>query len=185
MQVRDQRDGQGGVRAVSHVIGVVLLLAVTVLLVAAAAVYVTGFGDHVREPAPTFSSSTSFDDGWEPHGQYLNVTHESGDTLETANLRLDVNDAAWYDPATDSTGSVALKSGVIEAQVGAEWTASETLSIERRNFTDGTMSLEDAGTHVDLGDATVRIVYEPPDSDRSEPVYTCHVAFPDCESAPS
>lgn len=184
MQHRDGRDGGEAPRGVSHVIAVVLLLAITTLLVGVAGVYVTGFGDHVREPAPTFSSTTSFDDRWDPQGQYLNVTHESGDTLETANLRLDVNGAEWYNTNTGGRGSATLEPNVIDGHVGDEWTATESLSLDRRNFTDGGTTL-DGNRYVDLGDATVRIVYEPPDAERSEPVYTCHVAFPDCESAPS
>lgn len=183
MQRRDERDGRGGARGISNVIGIVLLVALTILLVAVAGVYVTGFSGQIHEPAPPFASTTTVDDRWDPQGQYLNITHEGGTTLETDSLRLDVNGAAMVDgppggPRLDAT----LDGNVISDQVGATFTASETVVVDRDAFTASGATPGD--DRIDLQDATVRIIYEHDGGDRTSTIYECQVASPDCEQTP-
>lgn len=185
MQQRDGWDGSTGTRGVSHVVGVVVLLAVTILLIAVVATYVTGFGDTLREPAPSFASTTSVDDRWDPNGQYLNVTHESGATIDTDDVRLDVIGAERVDgPPGGSRADADLKDDVIASQVGPELKATETIVVDRRAFTDGAGDLT-GSKRVDLRDATVRIVYDHGPGDRTDVLYECAVATPDCEDTPA
>jgi flagellin-like protein len=71
-------------RAVSPVIGVILMVAITVILAAVIGTFVLGLGDQVSESAP--QASLSFD--YDTNNNDVNVTHEGGATLEGANLAL-------------------------------------------------------------------------------------------------
>lgn len=166
-----------GDRAVSHVIGVALLIAIVTILAGTMAVYMGSFGGAAGEPVPNAVLRTALDDRASANGQYLNVTHESGETLETENLRLDVEGAT-----ADPSGAVALESGQIAAQLGPEWTATETLGIDQRVFTDGSSNpLDSEPEALVLHNATVRIIYERSETETTI-LYECEVAWPDCSN---
>lgn len=68
-------------RAVSPVIGVILMVAITVILAAVIAAFVLGFGaDQDSAPQATWSVENTTDS--------ITFTHEGGDAVETDNLRL-------------------------------------------------------------------------------------------------
>ncbi len=81
-------------RAVSPVIGVILMVAITVILAAVIGTFVLGLGDQVQSTTP--QASFGFDQGTEspgsgiPEVKELTVTHETGDTLSESNVRLSV-----------------------------------------------------------------------------------------------
>ena len=64
-------------RAVSPVIGVILMVAITVILAAVIGTFVLGLGQNVQS---TPQASFSFD--FNESAQNVNVTHTGGDTLE-------------------------------------------------------------------------------------------------------
>lgn len=163
-------------RAVSHVVGIALLVAIVTILAATMAVYVGTFGDAAAgESVPNAVLRTAMDDRASPNGQYVNITHKGGETVETANLRLDI-DGATASPS----GSVELESGQIAAQIGPEWTATETLEIDQRVFTDGSGNqLETEPESVVLEDATIRIIFERSETETTI-LYECEVGSPDC-----
>jgi flagellin-like protein len=70
-------------RAVSPVIGVILMVAITVILAAVIGTFVLGLGDQVSDNAPQASFSFEFNDTG------VNVTHEGGETLERSTLDID------------------------------------------------------------------------------------------------
>jgi flagellin-like protein len=70
-------------RAVSPVIGVILMVAITVILAAVIGTFVLGLGDQVSESAPQASFSFDFNDS-----DGVNITHEGGETLESGNLNV-------------------------------------------------------------------------------------------------
>jgi len=84
--------------AVSPVIGVILMVAITVILAAVIASFVLGLGDQTQGPAPSasfsFESSTpstspsSGDDLFDGNGNAvsLTVSHDGGDDLEKSNV---------------------------------------------------------------------------------------------------
>ncbi|PSP32466.1 type IV pilin [Halobacteriales archaeon QH_10_67_22] len=73
--------------AVSPVIGVILMVAITVILAAVIATFVLGLGDQVSNTAP--QASFSFDwNGPADGDDTLNVTHDGGDTVTAQNLYL-------------------------------------------------------------------------------------------------
>jgi FlaG/FlaF family flagellin (archaellin) len=158
-------------RAVSQVVAIALLIGMVTVLSATIAVYAVSFGGAAQEPAPSVVLATAFDDRTTADGQYLNVTHDGGGTLDVSTLRLDV------DGARTAAGSTAtVEAGVIESQVGKEWKATETLSINRTAF--GLTG----GQHLVLENATVRFVYEREASASSSIIYECQVATPDCQN---
>jgi flagellin-like protein len=82
-------------RAVSPVIGVILMVAITVILAAVIGTFVLGLGDQVDENAPQasfsfeFSSTGDFDGGSD---DYVNLTHEGGDTLDNSTIGVEGSD---------------------------------------------------------------------------------------------
>ncbi|WP_424009414.1 type IV pilin [Haloferax denitrificans] len=63
-------------RAVSPVIGVILMVAITVILAAVIGTFVLGLGDQVGDTAPQASFSFDYDGE-----QEITITHESGDAI--------------------------------------------------------------------------------------------------------
>jgi len=79
--------------AVSPVIGVILMVAITVILAAVIATFVLGLGDQVSNSSP--QASFSFDyDGTDT----LTVTHDGGQGIDASNLYIrgtDDEDGPW------------------------------------------------------------------------------------------
>jgi len=174
-------------RAVSPVIGVILMVAITVILAAVIGTFVLGLGDQVQSTTP--QASFGFDagttdiqvDGGSNHEEVktVTVTHESGDTIDAANIGLSVNGETAYaadgnDTADTFTGDVSA--GVSVTIVGATDVEVDTGSSgDVYNYIDAEDRLdieESGGTNVaegvglESGD-TVRVVYNSPDSDSS------------------
>ena len=81
-------------RAVSPVIGVILMVAITVILAAVIGTFVLGLGDSIGENAP----SASYD--WDQSGSggdtsELLLTHVSGQTLDANRLSATAGDASF------------------------------------------------------------------------------------------
>jgi len=104
-------------RAVSPVIGVILMVAITVILAAVIGTFVLGLGDQVQQSQPT--ASFGFDQGTTDVTAYdstatgdnetltvtsVTITHESGDTIEANNLKVTVGGDAAYTAQGDADG---------------------------------------------------------------------------------
>ena len=82
--------------AVSPVIGVILMVAITAILAAVIATFVLGLGDQVSNTAPQASFSFDYDAGTDRNGTsppspstndgHLTVVHDGGDTIEAGEL---------------------------------------------------------------------------------------------------
>jgi flagellin-like protein len=122
-------------RAVSPVIGVILMVAITVILAAVIGTFVLGLGDQVSDNAPQASFSFDFNI---PNGgtssDYVNITHEGGETLD------------------NSTISVEADSSLTFVATESQWDDS-----------GGTISAGDTGVFhsIDNGD-TVRVIWTNP-----------------------
>ena len=77
MEIRKLLSDEQGV---SPVIGVILMVAITVILAAVIATFVLGLGDQISTTAPQASFSFDYD------SDELTVTHDGGDTVDPANL---------------------------------------------------------------------------------------------------
>ncbi len=131
-------------RAVSPVIGVILMVAITVILAAVIGTFVLGLGDQVQNTTP--QASFGFDTGSaNESGAYnVSVTHETGDSIDATELNVSVNGSTstWDDTGDVSAGDT-FEIGTSEASADSDltaWAAS--------------------------GD-TVRVIYKSPDSDSS------------------
>ncbi|MDR5673104.1 type IV pilin N-terminal domain-containing protein [Halalkaliarchaeum sp. AArc-GB] len=78
-----------GKKAVSPVIGVILMVAITVILAAVIGTFVLGLGDQVGETAP----SSQFDTTESIEDDEITVTfnHQGGDAVEGEELQVNVN----------------------------------------------------------------------------------------------
>jgi len=131
--------------AVSPVIGVILMVAITVILAAVIGTFVLGLGDQVQDTTPRAQIGFDFTDDSE-----MTVTHESGDTLETANLEVKVGSNTVWDSngiATDYDGTNANNGWSTD-----EISAGSSLTIDDADDTD-------------LSDNTVRVIWSSPNSD--------------------
>jgi len=166
-------------RAVSPVIGVILMVAITVILAAVIGTFVLGLGDQVQSTTPQASfgfeqEDVTYGDGVE--AETMTITHETGDTISESNLQVTVagNPAFDVDSSNatsllwDSNGEVSAGSSV---RVVGYYTGD---SFTSPNMWDGsTPDWNEGGTFngtdyepIATGD-TVRVVYNSPDSDSS------------------
>jgi flagellin-like protein len=73
--------------AVSPVIGVILMVAITVILAAVIGTFVLGLGDQVQDTAP--QASFNFDFGsTASNGDYVVITHDGGDSIDATSASL-------------------------------------------------------------------------------------------------
>jgi flagellin-like protein len=95
--------------AVSPVIGVILMVAITVILAAVIASFVLGLGDSADEVAPNAGFNFDYDGSSGGSGADLTVIHDSGDAITVSDLTItgeeDGNDISNPWPATDASGT--------------------------------------------------------------------------------
>jgi flagellin-like protein len=111
-------------RAVSPVIGVILMVAITVILAAVIGTFVLGLGDQVSESAPQASFSFDFNVS---DNSSVTVTHEGGETLEANNINVSGDDGGltYTTPfsGTIAAGDSALYKGVQSGEtIRVVWT---------------------------------------------------------------
>jgi flagellin-like protein len=95
--------------AVSPVIGVILMVAITVILAAVIGTFVLGLGGSVQETAPQAQFTFDYDSG----AGELNITHDGGDSIDPARITVpNVNESGntW-----DGFGASTVTSGQIQA----------------------------------------------------------------------
>jgi flagellin-like protein len=129
-------------RAVSPVIGVILMVAITVILAAVIGTFVLGLGQNVQS---TPQASFTFDFNTSASTPNVNVTHNGGDRLEVG----------------DNTDSVRL----VTSDNGVTWIGSSGGSIAAGSTYD---DFEYAGTGASSSDGqTVRVVWNGPNNESS------------------
>lgn len=104
--------------AISPVIGVILMVAVTVVLAAVIGAFVFGIGDSLGSPAP--NTQVAFD--YNASSSTVQVTHDGGDTITGDNTGAlsvggDVSDANWQ--VGDEAGNAATGSTQISSEVSS------------------------------------------------------------------
>jgi len=130
--------------AVSPVIGVILMVAITVILAAVIASFVLGLGDQ-NNPAPTVSIDFDAD----LDNDVVTVTHEDGDEVESDNVFI--------------RGEQIDTSSTFNNPPPQSWTKAN----------GGTAITVQAGNSVDVDltgtveEYVIRIVWEDPDSDQT------------------
>jgi len=120
--------------AVSPVIGVILMVAITVILAAVIGTFVLGLGGQVQSSAPNtnfeFSYSAANGDGFSDGStasadtDSFTVTHNGGQDVEASNLDIQVGDETQSDPsATGELVSSASSSSTLST--GSSFTVAE------------------------------------------------------------
>lgn len=141
----------GDERAVSPVIGVILMVAITVILAAVLGTLALGLGEQKPSEAPQASFDYELSNG----DQNLTITHEGGDAINSG--RIEVHASVAIDDATGDGQPTDTKT--ITWDELAETTGS-SYDITAGNSTE--IGTADANT--DFRDETVRIVWHAPDS---------------------
>lgn len=161
--------GRGADRGVSPVIGVVLIVAITVLLATTAGYLVFGFADDTSEKAPQIAITTTYDQRTSGDGQSLEIEFESGDTVAERDAKFVLQDAVTVHRPSGSESSAVIDGNQIQGQVGSEVAAGEEMVVDASSTTVDTTNDE----YLDLSDATVRLVLDPasPDVQQSETIW--------------
>jgi len=100
-----QQEEQNTSRGVSPVIGVILMVAITVILAAVIATFVLGLGEQVSDTSPTASWSSS--DAGDTVNASENETivefrHTGGSSIDADNLRISVDSSTDFDFDADA-----------------------------------------------------------------------------------
>ncbi|MFC7021340.1 MULTISPECIES: type IV pilin N-terminal domain-containing protein [Haloarcula] len=93
--------------AVSPVIGVILMVAITVILAAVIASFVLGLGDQAQQTTPQASFSFDYTSGGP-----LDVTHDGGDSIEAQELYIRGSNLNSQTGSWDSIGSYSPTSEI-------------------------------------------------------------------------
>jgi len=108
-------------RGVSPVIGVILMVAITVILAAVIGAFVLGLGDQASSTAPQASINIdSVNDG----DNEIVLRHGGGDTIEWDETRLIIeqvgedNDVRWNQPSDDSFSSADRVTALTQNETG-------------------------------------------------------------------
>ncbi|MFB6182911.1 MAG: type IV pilin [Haloarculaceae archaeon] len=150
--------------AVSPVIGVILMVAITVILAAVIATFVLGLGQQVSQSAPRASFTFDYqnnDPANAPHSDALNITHDGGDSIKAP--RLTISSDVAFTGARDGHGvgiTTATKSATFD-QIYHFGTDSKISAGDTADIESGASG---AGTNAAQFDAaTVRIVWKSQD----------------------
>jgi len=133
-------------RAVSPVIGVILMVAITVILAAVIGTFVLGLGDQLQATTP--QASFGFDT--EEDKTKVAITHESGDSIEAANLK--VSAQTNFGPEGGTLNQNSSMTWVEAGGSSGDVSAGDGTTIEAES---------------DFAGDTIRVIFNNPDSDSS------------------
>ena len=129
-------------RAVSPVIGVILMVAITVILAAVIGAFVLGIGGD-QEQTPQASISLDLDSDTDGSGEIaIEITHNGGQTIELDDVGLSINGS--FSDGIDDFGSVS------DVDEGDTLSSGESIEITQDEIDDNLNE-----------DATVRFVHRP------------------------
>jgi flagellin-like protein len=95
--------------AVSPVIGVILMVAITVILAAVIGTFVLGLGDQVQNNAPQATFSFDYTEG--TNSYEVEATHDGGDTFNSENTQSLVLNTDGDSPAFATTTDGGVSAG--------------------------------------------------------------------------
>jgi len=114
--------------AVSPVIGVILMVAITVILAAVIASFVLGLGDQAQQATPQASFSWDYEGGGT---DTVTITHDGGDSIEARELYIR-GDFDGTSPSDETWGDFGSPSGASEVTAGNSIDVSAGPSYELR-----------------------------------------------------
>jgi flagellin-like protein len=141
-------------RAVSPVIGVILMVAITVILAAVIGTFVLGLGDQVSESAPQAQFTFEFDGT-----DQVNATHDGGDAIPADELSVasGVSLNVWDGSGSPSYAGASTK---VDLAGNGGFTSSDTLKA-------GTTIYIQDNSGSGLSDETIRIIWSSANSDKT------------------
>ena len=157
--------------AVSPVIGVILMVAITVILAAVIGTFVLGLGDQVQSTSPQASFNFDYNNVSATPGDTLVVTHDGGDSIPSGQLNASVSDAHATDDSDSSTykdvvfGSANPSDG--DLYDTGDVAAGSSSTLDRNDFATTGGDAVASGDHLDLSAATVRVVWTSESGDNS------------------
>lgn len=129
-------------RGVSPVIGVILMVAITVILAAVIGSFVLNLGDQIGGSTPQAQLGVSVS----ATDNEVTLEHNGGDEIQADTTRVVVKvDGATYDIPAGASGTIILRTGgeaVIGnygSEVGVDWNSDGTAE----STTSGTLSIDD------------------------------------------
>lgn len=115
-------------RAVSPVIGVILMVAITVILAAVIGTFVLGLGDSLGDSQPTAQLNVDYDTS----ANNITIEHAGGDRIESGSLQVIVS-AEDGSASSEGTISSAVSVGdTIEGSVGNSSATATTPNVRVR-----------------------------------------------------
>ncbi|WP_058367346.1 type IV pilin [Haloparvum sedimenti] len=115
-------------RAVSPVIGVILMVAITVILAAVIGTFVLGLGDSVSQNSP----SASFDYEFNSSNTSVVITHAGGDSLNADQISVGGLNKTWesssqgaWETGTITAGSATGENEYVSDEVRVIWTSDD------------------------------------------------------------
>jgi flagellin-like protein len=153
-------------RAVSPVIGVILMVAITVILAAVIGTFVLGLGDQVQETAPTAQYDASTYDFTVSSTDYtgLTITHESGDALQESNIEVVVDGVSAHSSVNGESDSYSGGANTIDNSSstwvsGGDISAGDSTSIV--GYDDAAVTDNDITNLANTGvsGSTVRVIW--------------------------
>ncbi|WP_342670342.1 type IV pilin N-terminal domain-containing protein [Halorientalis regularis] len=154
----------------SPVIGVILMVAITVILAAVIATFVLGLGEQVSSTAPQASFAFEFEETNTDKAGLLTMTHDGGDSIKATQLYLrgqngsKAVDDFQYDVTWKDMIDGTPPSGYAKASVSG--TASGEV---------GSSSAVTGGDYLEIGigtDGQLRLIYEQTSGDSSATIAT-------------
>jgi flagellin-like protein len=144
--------------AVSPVIGVILMVAITVILAAVIGTFVLGLGDQVQSTSPQASFAFDFTDN-SGSEDVLEITHDGGDSITAGSI-----DVAASGSLSDTSGGSSPNTG---ASLGWETLSSAAAGSDIGAGSTATAYGDTDNSNPDLADDTVRVTWTSESGDSS------------------
>lgn len=148
-------------RAVSPVIGVILMVAITVILAAVIGTFVLGLGDQVSDATPSASFQFDYERNHDGTGNdSVTISHNGGDTVQGSNVNVTVTGANVSDVSDQqyTWSSLGGSSGDVSA--------GDTATVDAANIIAANGAVT-PGETIALNSVTVRIVWQTTEGDNS------------------
>ena len=155
--------GRDGERAVSPVIGVILMVAITVILAAVIGTFVLGLGDRVSQASPNANFGFDYSQSAANDGT-VEITHDGGDGVEYEQVKVTVDGSTAWDASDGFRGDfdgIDSNDNAWQSKI----TAGDTITIE-----------ETADTAIEDGDS-VKVIWSAPGSDKTAVIGESEVSY--------
>ncbi|WP_254839870.1 type IV pilin [Natronomonas marina] len=151
--------------AVSPVIGVILMVAITVILAAVIGTFVLGLGDQVQSTTP--QAQFTFN---EPSSGDVDITHDGGDPVSADNVEVvdSNNNGPFCDGGSGDWGATEITAGDTCTDVSGLGSSEGTLRVTWES---------DDGSNSGTSEGTLRVTWESDDGSNSGTLATYDYDF--------